>query len=334
MVAPRLELALNGGGLTLPAAGRIAVFGPRAGQDLSALPTDRVLVVTGFAPDHDAFAAAGYECTVSPKGPVAAALVLLPRAKRLAQALIARAAELSEGPVIVDGTKTDGVDSMLKAIRARTAVSGPINKAHGKLFWFEGADLSDWAESGGQILPGGWRTAPGVFSADGIDPASALLAGALPGDLAGRVADLGAGWGFLAAEVLKRERVKRVDLVEADHAALDCARINVTDPRAQFHWADATRWRPEARLDHVVTNPPFHQSRAADPGLGQGFIRAAAGMLRPGGRLWLVANRHLPYEDALRAAFGQAEEAPGGDGRFKILTATLSARLAGRDRVI
>ncbi|WP_375688687.1 class I SAM-dependent methyltransferase [Pseudooceanicola sp. LIPI14-2-Ac024] len=332
MSAPRLELALTEGGLRLPEAGRIAVLAPRAGQDLSALPRDRVNIVTTFAPDHDAFAAEGFDCAVTAEGDFAAALVFLPRAKKLAQALVAQAAAVTDGPVVIDGTKTDGVDSILKAVRKRVPVQGPMNKAHGKLFWFEGGDFADWAVTGPQTLPGGWVTAPGVFSADGIDPASALLAESLPEKLSGRGADLGAGWGYLSAQVLAREGVTHLDLVEADHDALACARANVTDPRAQFHWADATRWKPRAACDWVISNPPFHQSRAADPGIGQGFIRAAAEMLRPGGRVWIVANRHLPYEDVIRAAFGTVEEA-GGDNRFKILTATLTARHLRRDRV-
>ncbi|MGR3372382.1 MAG: MFS transporter, partial [Pseudooceanicola nanhaiensis] len=39
----RLSLALETGGCVLPDAGRIAVFAPRAGLDLSALPKERVL---------------------------------------------------------------------------------------------------------------------------------------------------------------------------------------------------------------------------------------------------------------------------------------------------
>jgi 16S rRNA (guanine1207-N2)-methyltransferase len=67
-------------------------------------------------------------------------------------------------------------------------------------------------------------------------------------------------------------------------------------------------------------NPPFHTSRAADPGLGAAFIRAAGGMLSLSGTLYMVANRHLPYEDALRAAFHEIEEI-GGDGGFKVIRA-------------
>ena len=84
-------------------------------------------------------------------------------------------------------------------------------------------------------------------------------------------------------------------------------------------------FKPETVVDAVVCNPPFHTARAADPGLGAGFIRAAAKMLHPGGTLWLVANRHLPYEQALREHFGDVAEI-GGDTRFKILTATGARR--------
>ena len=80
----------------------------------------------------------------------------------------------------------------------------------------------------------------------------------------------------------------------------------------RLSWADVRRW-PQAPTDlyFVVMNPPFHDGGAEDKALGQGFIRAAAEMLRPGGTLRLVANRHLPYEAVLRELF--AEVAPIGD---------------------
>ena len=72
----------------------------------------------------------------------------------------------------------------------------------------------------------GIKPHPGVFSADGIDPASALLLATLPAKLGPRVADLGAGWGYLSAGLLKDERITSLHLIEADHTALACARVN------------------------------------------------------------------------------------------------------------
>ena len=179
------------------------------------------------------------------------------------------------------------------------------------------------------MTDGGFWTAPGVFSADAVDPASELLAQALPDKLGKQVGDLGAGWGYLSAHVLTRATVEAVHLVEADHMALECARRNVTDPRAVFHWADATTWSAPVRLDGIVMNPPFHTGRAADPALGQAFVQAAAARLGPQGALWMVANRHLPYEQTLQAAFAHVVEI-GGDSRFKLFHATRPKRLTRR----
>lgn len=317
----RIAQALEAG-LSLPAEGRIAVFGPRAGMDLSALPQDRAVMITGNKPDSDAFAARGYAVAVQAEGAFAAALVVLPRAKAQARAMLAEAART--GLVIVDGQKTDGVESILKDLRKREDVLGVISKSHGKLFWF--APVGDYAEWVGRpATVDGFVTRPGVFSADGVDAASRLLADALP-KLTGKIADLGAGWGYLSARMLAdHPGIKALHLVEADHDALTCARENVTDARAQFHWADATTWRPATKLDVVVMNPPFHTGRAAEPDLGRAFIATAAAGLAPSGQLYLVANRHLPYEAALSACFAQIEEI-GGDNRFKILHAARPSR--------
>lgn len=326
MRTARLELSLQSGVFVLPETGLILVFRPRAGDDLSALPQDRTLIVTGFRPDHDHFTARGWRCATEPAEGATAALVCLPRAKAEARALLAAAcAALPPGaPVVVDGQKTDGVDAVYKDLRARVAVSESLAKAHGKIFAFPaGPQLVDWAAAPLQVA--GFTTLPGVFSADGPDRGSALLAAALPAKLPSRVVDLGAGWGFLAHHILTREGVKELHLIEAEKAALDCARINVADPRAQFHWADATTWQVPHLAGAVVCNPPFHTGRDADPALGLAFIRAAARMLAPDGALWLVANRHLPYDPLLRAAFRVVEDL-GGDGAFRLVRTAYPVR--------
>ncbi|MFD0859431.1 class I SAM-dependent methyltransferase [Roseovarius aquimarinus] len=323
MTGIRLSLALEGGGLVLPDGARIAVFAPTVDSDLSALPRDLCHVITGTKPDSDYFEALGYACNTAPEGRYGAALVCMPRAKDRARALIAEAADVTDGPVIVDGQKTDGIESAMKACRKQAdGVSGPINKAHGKLFWMDPApELPGWRAGAPAEIEGGFVTAPGVFSADGIDPASQALAEALPETLGAHVIDLGAGWGYLTHRALEREAIARIDAVEADHVALACARRNVADARAQFHWEDALRWRPDALADAVLMNPPFHTARKADPALGRAFIAAAAEMLKPSGQLWMVANRHLPYEQTLAGLFADVSELPGGDTRFKLLHA-------------
>jgi len=322
--AQRLALALDAG-LTLP-EGPVALLYPGPAEALPPLPRDRLLAVTPMAPVHAALAAQGVAVQQGDPAPrsMAAALVCLPRGRAEAHDLIARACRMSAGPVIVDGQKTDGIEAVLKALRGRVALSEPIAKGHGKIAWFDPVPLDDWLAAPQSVTDSDgsdFVTCPGVFSADGIDPASALLAAALPAGAKGVAVDLGAGWGYLAARLLARApKITALHLIEADARALDCARRNVTDPRAQFHWADATRPPTGIRADLVVMNPPFHMGRAARPALGADFIAAAAALLAPAGSLWMVANRHLPYEAALRERFREVTEIDG-TGPFKLIRA-------------
>jgi 16S rRNA (guanine1207-N2)-methyltransferase len=238
------------------------------------------------------------------------------------------AAALAKGaPILVDGQKTDGIESALRDLRTRCPIDVVVSRAHGRAFAFAspGAEaFADWQARPHEAVPG-FVTLPGVFSADGPDPGSALLARHLPADLKGRAADLGAGWGWLAAQALTRPGLRELHLVEAEADALDCARRNVTDPRARFHWADATAFDPGHRFDVVLMNPPFHPARAADPALGAAFIHAARRLLHPPGILWMVANRTLPYEEALARDFLE-HQTIALEGGFKVIRAAKPRR--------
>lgn len=328
----RLTLAVETGGFVLPQAdqatdsGRVVVFHPDGLQDLSALSKEGTLIVQPLRPEYDALEQQGWTVTDHlPKAErFAAAVVCVTRAKALTRQLVAQAKAVTDGQVLLDGVKTDGIDSVYKALKsevtAASTLSAAISKAHGKAFWLSGdMDLSHWMPEPAQEVEG-FHVRPGVFSMDGVDPASEMLAQALPEKLGKRVLDLGAGWGYLSAAILGRAGVEALDMIEANAIALDCARLNVTDTRAQFHWADARGWGKKASHDTVVMNPPFHSSRSAEPALGQAFIQTAARLLVGSGKLWMVANRHLPYEVTLEAHFAHIEEVTGTT-KFKVLLA-------------
>ncbi|APX89507.1 hypothetical protein BV394_07080 [Brevirhabdus pacifica] len=334
MTEHRLSLALGSGALSLPPSGRICLHGANAEAGLHRLDDvapERLLAIQGFRPEHDALARQGLEVTTNLPEPesCAAVLVQAPRARARAHQMLAEAWEMVApgGLILLDGQKTDGIEGLQKDLRKRLDLEGVFSKAHGKLVWFnrgEGAPLADWSAPDIRS-PEGFETRAGVFSAEAVDPGSALLLKHLP-PLKGRVADLGAGWGYLARGILQSPDVTHLDLVEADRSALDCARANIDDPRSQFLWEDATEMAPPAELYHtIVTNPPFHVGRAAQPALGAAFITRAARLLRPSGVLWLVANRHLPYEAPLAAAFGRVETVTTESG-YKVMQASKPRR--------
>jgi 16S rRNA (guanine1207-N2)-methyltransferase len=310
MTPDRWTLALDSGALS-PPGGRLLALLARGDADLGALGADEVLAVQGHRPDHDRLAARGIavvpELGEAAGFDVALVQIVKARARTLGAIAEGLAALKPGGMLLVDGAKEEGIEAILKALRAAFDLDGVYSKAHGKLIWLTRPDplpaaVADWIPEP-TVTAEGYVTAPGGFSADGPDRGSELLVALAP-PLKGRVADLGAGWGYIAAEVLAEQPgITHLDLIEADHAMLEAARANLDDPRAAFHWADATRFAPEEPYDAILCNPPFHSGRRADPGLGRAFIAAAARMLKPSGKFIMVANRHLPYEAALKEAF-------------------------------
>lgn len=143
---------------------------------------------------------------------------------------------------------------------------------------------------------------PGVFAWDRVDPGTAMLAGVMP-PLKGAGADLGCGFGALSLVALRSPTVTSLRLIDLDRRAVAAAKKNVEDPRASFEWADVRTLPTAGELNFIISNPPFHDGGAEDRRLGQNFIRQAAALLKTGGVAWLVANRHLPYEAELNAAF-------------------------------
>lgn len=169
-----------------------------------------------------------------------------------------------------------------------------------------------------QISENGLWTQPGVFSWDRLDAGTNALLQVLP-PFSGVGADFGSGIGLLALNVLASPKVTKLTLVELDHRAVEVSRRNVIDPRAEVVWADA-RQSGLKDLDFIVSNPPFHDGGGEDKALGQAFIRAAANALRKGGSLWVVANRHLPYEAILAESFAKVRLVGEGGG-YKVFEA-------------
>lgn len=286
--------------------------------------------VQGFKPWAEELEAMGASCRTTPEGRFRTTFILSSKHRNINRLRFAQAwAHTSSGGIIVmSGHKTDGVDAFLKEVKKHVDVAGSLPKSHGKVFWVQRSDIKvdvfeDWLSySTPSQNADGYFTGAGMFSAANVDRGSSLLLEHLGSDLKGMVADLGAGWGLLTSRLLAQNNaVDQADLFEADFSSIEAAKLNVTDERARFYWEDVVNLTGfERRYDVVVSNPPFHQTRKTEPELGQSFIRKAAQLLKPAGRLLMVANRQLPYERVLDHHFRFFENLGEAHG-YKIIMA-------------
>ncbi|MEP5762059.1 MAG: class I SAM-dependent methyltransferase [Litoreibacter sp.] len=285
---------------------------------------ENAVATQAYYPAHAALLAREIPVTPTAEGTYENALVQCHRTRAVSFDSLREAVLRTSigGTVAINGDKTDGIEAIVRELRKRFVDVEVFSKAHGKLAWFSRPkdlpSLDDW-EAKPFDTKDGFRSFPGIFSSDGIDKGSEILVQHLP-ELKGRVADLGAGWGFLSRHILLSKAVSQLDMVEADYNALHAAKTNVLDARANHHWADALNFDGKG-YDAVVMNPPFHISRKPDPALGQGFIRKAAKLLAPKGVLWMVANRNLPYESVLHENFLKLTTI-AQTGGFKVIQAS------------
>ena len=287
--------------------------------------------VQGFRTDFLALQTAGYHVTPQRgEGRFSGALVLLGKHRELNRSNIFRALEqtLPGGPVLVAGAKTSGVQAMRKELSELSPIEQTLSKNHAQVFWClrpeswvsPPSPFREKLRAEGMLF----ETAPGMFSHKAADAGSQMLARHLA-EVKGRAADFGSGWGYLSATLLKNASgVTALDLFEADFASLRAAKANLaacsSQTPAAFHWHDLLAEPVQAAYDAVIMNPPFHAGRSAEAAIGQRMIATAAKALKPGGRLLMVANRELPYEDTLQRAFRRFERIDE-DRQYKIIKA-------------
>ena len=283
----------------------------------------------GFRPYFLALQKAGYDVAPSRAAETgfAGAMFMLSRSRQLNEIMLSRCWD-SVGPggmILVAGDNNDGAKSLRKYVARHCGTVESLSKHHAIAFALARTDAANPFPPQTKPRRGGYEIAPGMFSADGPDEGSRLLAAHFNDRIDGDVADFGAGWGYLGTQLLQTAfRIDAFDSIEADHDSLQAARTNLEglagETRMGFHWLDLTKEALPAQYDWIVMNPPFHEGRAASPALGAAFIAAAASALKPGGTLLMVANRNLPYEAPLAQHF-KSINILEDNGAFKVIEA-------------
>ncbi|MFJ3194273.1 methyltransferase [Streptomyces sp. MAA16] len=165
----------------------------------------------------------------------------------------------------------------------------------------------------------------GVFCADRLDVGTRFFLQHLPTGPAGRrVVDLGCGNGVVGTAVALADPTAEVLFVDESFQAVASAeatyKANGVPGHAEFRVGDGLTGVADSSADVVLNNPPFHSHQTTTDATAWRMFTGARRVLRPGGELWVVGNRHLGYHLKLRKLFGRCELV-AGDRKFVVLKA-------------
>jgi 16S rRNA (guanine1207-N2)-methyltransferase len=140
--------------------------------------------------------------------------------------------------------------------------------------------------------------------------------------------DLGCGSGILGTAAAARNASAELCFTDRSFLAVESARETF---RGAFGEEGTARFLPTLGLDGlergwadlVLNNPPFHDRHAVGDAIAWGMFHDARRVLRSGGSLYVVGNRHLGYHVKLKRIFGNCETV-ASDPKFVALRAVRS----------
>jgi 16S rRNA (guanine1207-N2)-methyltransferase len=166
-----------------------------------------------------------------------------------------------------------------------------------------------------------------AFAGSKVDAGTRALLEQLPRMAPGArsALDLGSGTGVLAAALARARPGLAVLATDQSAAAVASTTATVAanglDGRVEVRRDDAAATVPDASVDLVVCNPPFHLGTAVVTAAADRLFAAAGRVLRPGGELWCVFNSVLPHRPALGRLVGPTRTV-GRGARFVVTVST------------
>lgn len=152
----------------------------------------------------------------------------------------------------------------------------------------------------------------GVFSQGKLDIGSRFFCEHIPSSSAQRtLVDLGCGNGLVGIVAGQKNPNAKLIFCDESHMATASARQNWQhnnqSQTAEFYTANGLDPLDDSSVDVVLNNPPFHQGNVIGDFIAQKMFNDAHRVLRSGGELWVVGNRHLGYHQVLKRVFGHCQ---------------------------
>jgi 16S rRNA (guanine1207-N2)-methyltransferase len=235
-----------------------------------------------------------------------AVILNCPKQQDESEGLLALALQRSQGFVMAVAANDAGGGRLQKMMKEYGVPFDTLTKDHCRIVWTNDAKKADKAVIAKHMtsldarivnMDGeDWWSVPGLFGWNKIDPGSQILLQHIPKDISGIVADFGCGYGYISAKLAREfDGISEIQAFDCDARAVKATAKN-GGAKVRAEWQDITKLPEQYSFDVIVMNPPFHSGKQQDINIGENFIRAAWQRLKQNGRLFFVANRHLPYE--------------------------------------
>ena len=165
-----------------------------------------------------------------------------------------------------------------------------------------------------------------VFSRDSLDIGTRFFLQHLPfRQDACDIIDLGCGNGLLGLMAAERNPSATIHFVDESFMAVASAKENFyrafgQERNATFHVGDGLKDFESASADLILCNPPFHQHNTVGDQIAISLFKQSKKVLRKGGELLVIGNRHLNYHVNLDRLFGK-HSIVASNAKFVILNA-------------
>ncbi|MDA3938059.1 MAG: methyltransferase [Spirochaetia bacterium] len=130
-----------------------------------------------------------------------------------------------------------------------------------------------------------------------------------------KVIDLGCGDGSLALLAAEKWPESPILCVDDSYLAVESAKENFKnnghEGRAEFKVTDCLTGVPAKSVDLILCNPPFHEYHAVSMGVAGRMFKDSFRVLKTGGSLFIVKNKHLGYQSYLEKLFGECKTIAG-----------------------
>jgi 23S rRNA (guanine1835-N2)-methyltransferase len=165
-----------------------------------------------------------------------------------------------------------------------------------------------------------------VFSRDHLDDGSRILIENIPvSERYRHIVDLGCGNGLLGLVAASLNPQASILFTDESYMAAASARANFItafgpDRSAEFEVTNCLQGIDDQSADLVLNNPPFHQQNTVGDAIAWRMFVEAKRVLKAGGELWVVGNRHLAYHAKLKKLYGNCEQI-ASNRKFVVLKA-------------